>query len=291
MKEDVDRTRELGLPASVILIDSPWTTGYNSYDFNPKQFADAPGMIRHLHESGYKLVLWHTSWINNHSNPPGEAGFEGKLDETSSNYAEAAGNNYFVKNSDGSPWVGTWWKGKGSLIDFTNPSAKLWWQGQVGKAVKAGADGFKDDDAEGAFLSPTGTSDVKFADGSDVRLMRNRYGTLYNDAMEEVVLNQLKGNGVLFARSVTTGALGTGFLWGGDNEANFSTENGFPHRRHRRHLGRHLGHAALGSRHRGVPQAAGHPEPSAARTLDRICRVYAFDGSDVVGQHRALDLR
>ena len=58
--------------------------------------------------------------------------------------------------------------------------------------------------------------------------MRNRYGTLYNDAMEEVVLNQLKGNGVLFARSVTTGALGTGFLWGGDNEANFSTENGFP---------------------------------------------------------------
>ena len=228
VQEDVDHTRELGLPASVILIDSPWTTAYNSYDFNPKQFDDAPAMIKHLHESGYKLVLWHTSWINNHSNPPKEAGFEGKLDETSSNYAEAASNGYFVKNTDGSPWVGTWWKGKGSIIDFTNPGAKLWWQNQVRKAIKAGADGFKDDDAEGAFLSPTGTSEVKFADGSDVRLMRNRYGMLYNNAMEELMLKDLKGNGVLFARSVTTGALGTGFLWGGDNEANFSIENGFP---------------------------------------------------------------
>lgn len=221
--EDIDRTRELGLPASVILIDSPWATSYNSYQFNPKQFDDAPGMIKHLHESGYKLVLWHTSWINNLSNPPKEAGFEGKLLEKSPNYDEAAGNGFFVRKPDGSPWVGTWWKGRGSLIDFTNPNAKLWWQNQVRQVIKAGADGFKDDDAEGAFLG-----DVSFFDGSDARLMRNRYGTLYNNAMEELIQKDLKGNGVLFARSVTTGANGIGFLWGGDNEASFSVDNGLP---------------------------------------------------------------
>ena len=226
--EDVDKTRALGLPASVILIDSPWTTSYNSYEFNPKQFEDAPGMIKHLHEAGYKLVLWHTSWINRQSNPPGEKGFEGKLLEKSPNYDEAALNGYFVKNADGSPWVGTWWKGKGSLIDFTNPGAKLWWQNQVRKAILAGADGFKDDDAEGAFLPQAGQAEVKFADGSDTRLMRNRYGTLYNNAMEELIQTDLKGNGVLFARSVTTGANGIGFLWGGDNEASFSIDNGLP---------------------------------------------------------------
>jgi alpha-D-xyloside xylohydrolase len=33
---------------------------------------------------------------------------------------------------------------------------------------------------------------------------------------------------VLFARSVTTGANGIGFLWGGDNEASFSIDNGLP---------------------------------------------------------------
>ena len=76
------------------------------------------------------------------------------------------------------------------------------------QAIAAGADGFKDDDAEGAFLSSNQQGDVKFHDGADPRLMRNRYGTLYNNAMEELIQKDLKGNGVLFARSVTTGANG-----------------------------------------------------------------------------------
>ena len=58
--------------------------------------------------------------------------------------------------------------------------------------------------------------------------MRNRYSVLYNNAVEEVLQKDLKGDGVVFARSVSTGANGLGFLWGGDNEANFSTENGLP---------------------------------------------------------------
>jgi alpha-D-xyloside xylohydrolase len=223
VKEDVDRTRALGLPASVIVIDSPWTTSYNSYKFNPKQFDDAPGMIKHLHEQGYKLVLWHTSWINTQSSPPGEAGFAGKMLPHAETYDEAAGHGYFVKRPDGTPYVGRWWKGLGSMIDFTNPSAKHWWQDQVRQAIRAGADGFKDDDAEGNFQG-----EVRFADGSHKLLMRNRYGTLYNNAMEELIQKDLKGNGVLFARSVTTGANGIGFLWGGDNEASFSPENGLP---------------------------------------------------------------
>ena len=223
VKEDVDKTRALGLPASVILIDSPWATAYNSYKFNPKQFEDAAGMVKYVHDQGYKLVLWHTSWINVKSDPPHEAGFEGKIAELSENYEEAAGNSYFVKGPDGKPYVGRWWKGMGSLIDFTNPSAKLWWQDQVRQAIHAGADGFKDDDAEGNFIGA-----VKFADGTDPRMMRNKYAVLYNNAMEELIQKDLKGNGVLFARSVTVGANGLGMLWGGDSEASFSTENGLP---------------------------------------------------------------
>jgi len=221
--EDVDRTRALGLPASVILIDSPWAATYNDYKFNPKQFDDAPAMVKHIHEEGFKLVLWHTSWINSKSDAPKEVGFAGKIAPLAENYAEAAEQGLFVKNRDGSPYVGRWWKGEGSLIDFTNPKAKQWWQDQVRQAIVAGADGFKDDDAEGNFLG-----DVSFADGTDQRLMRNRYAVLYNNAVEELIERDLNGNGVLFARSVTTGANGIGFLWGGDNEASFSTENGLP---------------------------------------------------------------
>jgi alpha-D-xyloside xylohydrolase len=225
--EDVDRMRELGLPASVILIDSPWAATYNDYKFNPKQFDDAAAMVKHIHEAGYKLVLWHTSWINVKSDPPHEAGFEGKIEPLAENYAEAAEQGLFVKNRDGTPYVGRWWKGQGSLIDFTNPKAKQWWQDQVRQVIRIddapGADGFKDDDAEGNFIG-----DVQFADGTDPRVMRNRYGVLYNNAMEELIQKDLKGNGVLFARSVTVGANALGFLWGGDNEASFSPLNGLP---------------------------------------------------------------
>lgn len=223
VKEDVDKNRALGLPASVIMIDSPWSTTYNSYKFNPKQFADLPGLVRYVHQNGYKLVLWHTPWTNLQSDPPHEQGFEGKIAPKAENYDEAATNGFFVKNPDGTPYVGRWWKGTGSLIDFTNPLAKRWWQDQVRQAIQAGADGFKDDDAEGNFLGP-----VKFSDGTDVRVMRNKYAVLYNNAMEELIQKDLKGNGILFARSVTVGANGIGMLWGGDNEASFSTENGLP---------------------------------------------------------------
>ena len=223
VKEDVDKNRALELPASVIMIDSPWSTTYNSYKFNPKQFEDLPALVRYVHQNGYKLVLWHTPWTNSQSDPPHEQGFEGKIAPKAENYDEAAANGFFVKNPDGTPYVGRWWKGMGSLIDFTNPMAKRWWQDQVRQAIQAGADGFKDDDAEGNFLGP-----VKFADGTDVRVMRNKYAVLYNNAMEELIQKDLKGNGILFARSVTVGANGIGMLWGGDNEASFSTENGLP---------------------------------------------------------------
>jgi alpha-D-xyloside xylohydrolase len=224
VKEDVDKMRTLGLPASVIMIDSPWSTAYNSYKFNPKQFEDAPGLVKYIHGNGYKLVLWHTPWINSKSDPPHEKGFEGKLAERSENYDEAAGDGFFVKGLDGQPYVGRWWKGEGSLIDFTNPLAKRWWQDQVRQAIQAGADGFKDDDAEGSFVS----GPIKFADGTDPRVMRNKYAVLYNNAMQELMQKDLKGNGALFIRSVTQGANGLGMLWGGDNEASFSAENGLP---------------------------------------------------------------
>ena len=223
VREDVDKNRELGLPASVIMIDSPWTAGYNDYKFNPLQFTDAPGMVKYIHQQGYKLVLWHTPWIDTQTDPPHEQGFAGKIVPRASNYDFPAQQGLFVKNPDGSPYVGRWWKGLGSLIDFTNPKAKQWWQDQVRQAIQAGADGFKDDDAEGNFVG-----DVKFYDGTDPRVMRNRYAVLYNNTMEELIQKDLKGNGVLFARSATQGSNGIGFLWGGDNEASFSPLNGLP---------------------------------------------------------------
>ena len=147
------------MPASVILIDSPWATNYNTYEFNPKQFDDAPAMVRHLHDEGYKLVLWHTSWINPETARRTKTIRGQDPAAGAANFSEADQEGYLLHRPDGSNYIATWWKGTGGLIDFTNPAAKKWWQGQVAKAIAAGADGFKDDDAEGNFIG-----DVKFAE-------------------------------------------------------------------------------------------------------------------------------
>ena len=225
VNEDIDRYRQLGLPASIILIDSPWATNYNTYEFNPKQFDDAKQMIAHLHDEGYKLILWHTAWINQKTLRPGEQGFADKIptDIPATNYAEAERNGYFLHRPDGSTYLNDWWKGAGSLIDFTNPAAKKWWQGQVGKAIAMGADGFKDDDAEGNFIV-----DVKFASGEDQRLVRNRYAVDYNHAVAEALTERKGKDWVLFQRCGTSGSNGLPLFWSGDNDANFSTQNGLP---------------------------------------------------------------
>jgi alpha-D-xyloside xylohydrolase len=222
--EDVDRYRQLGLPGSVLVIDSPWATNYNTYEFNPKQFDDARAMLAHVHAQGFKVVLWHTPWINSDTAPPREDGFADKLSTgPASNFAEAERRGYFVHRPDGSTYIAPWWKGMGALIDFTNPAAKKWWQEQLAKVIEMGADGFKSDDAEGSFLS-----EVAFAGGQDRHTMRGRYAVEYNRAVAEALREKKGSDWVNFQRSGTVGSQNVPVFWEGDNDATFSEANGLP---------------------------------------------------------------
>jgi alpha-D-xyloside xylohydrolase len=222
--EDIRRYRELGLPASILLIDSPWATNYNTYDINPKQFPDAKAMIARIHDAGFKLLLWHTPWINRQTKRPYEEGVADKLAPgPASNFAEADRQGYLLRRPDGSTYIGTWWKGTGGLIDFTRPAAREWWQGQVAKAIDAGADGFKDDDGEGVFVAEAG-----FSSGEDWRVMRNRYAVEYNRAAADVLRRKKGSDWVLFQRSGTVGSHAQPVFWSGDNDGTFSAANGLP---------------------------------------------------------------
>jgi alpha-D-xyloside xylohydrolase len=185
------KARQLGLPGSVVVQDTP---------------SPAPGGAKRLDEQGYKLVVPVTSFIA----------------AKSAEYTESTASGFFVKSADGSPYLiapdgGT----TGSLIDFTNARAKLWWQQRLRAAVQAGADGFETRDVEETF-----PEDAKFADGSDPRLQRNGYGVLLHKAAEEVLQTDMKGDGVLLSRAATSGDNGLGFLRGDPSEPSFSPENG-----------------------------------------------------------------
>ncbi|HIH95881.1 MAG TPA: hypothetical protein HA348_00055, partial [Thermoplasmata archaeon] len=62
--EDVNMMRRLDIPMSVLVIDSPWDTAFNDFEFNPKQFPNAQEMIDYIHGMGNKLVLWITPFTN-----------------------------------------------------------------------------------------------------------------------------------------------------------------------------------------------------------------------------------
>jgi alpha-D-xyloside xylohydrolase len=216
--EDVEKLRRFGIPASVLVIDSPWETGYNDFNMNREQFSEPEALFRRVEELGFNLALWLTPMINV-SNVIDMKGIEPKT----ATFDEAAARGVLVETLDGEVALTEWWKGTGGLVDFTDPVAKAWWFEQLAKTRKWGVRAFKCDDGEGNFVP-----DAVFADGTPASLMKNRYSDLYNGAMQEYVEKELAGDGVLIVRSGFTGVQKYPFAWAGDNYADFSFDDGLP---------------------------------------------------------------
>ncbi len=216
---DAELTRKHHLPGSVIVIDSPWETGYNDFTLNRKQFREPEAMFRRLRELGFYVCLWLTPFVNV-ENLTDMTGIE---PGACANFAEGERRGFFVKQPDGKPMIASWWKGRGALVDFTNPAAVNWWHEQIDRTKPWGIHALKCDDGEGNFVQ-----DAVFFDGTPASEMKNRYAALYLKSAQDYLDSRLKGDGVLHARCGFTGTQAQPFCWAGDNEASFSFENGLP---------------------------------------------------------------
>ncbi|MCP4809196.1 MAG: hypothetical protein GY913_12725 [Proteobacteria bacterium] len=126
----VDGYIERDIPVSAIIIDSPWETGYNTFEWDPDRFPDPQGMIDELHSKDVKVVMWIVPAVNTDTDI----------------YEELAANGWFMQaDADSGPKVVDWWKGPGSLLDFYNPDAMDWWHSQMDKTLDMGIDGWKCD--------------------------------------------------------------------------------------------------------------------------------------------------
>ena len=218
--QDVALHRRHDLPASVLVIDSPWATGYNNFELNEAQFTEPGAMFAEIERQGFYVSLWLTPFINSRN----VVDMQGIASGASSNYREAADRGFLVARPDGRVMTAEWWKGDGGLVDFTNPRAVEWWHGQLDKTrgwriVRS----FKADDGEGNFLGQ-----AVFHDGSRAPEMKNRYAELYLGALQSYIDSRLDGDGVLLARPGFTATHRYPFSWSGDNEADFSYANGLP---------------------------------------------------------------
>jgi alpha-glucosidase (family GH31 glycosyl hydrolase) len=127
----VDGYLERDIPVGAIIIDSPWETGYNSFEWDTALFPDPQGMIDTLHSQDVRVMLWIVPGINI------------DLPEL---YGEAADAGYFMqKDAESGPGVVSWWKGEGSLIDLFNEEALAWWEELMDPILAMGIDGWKCD--------------------------------------------------------------------------------------------------------------------------------------------------
>ena len=162
--DDFDGFRRHRIPLDAIVIDSPWATQYNTWEFNPYQFPDAPWMVEHMRAAGVRTVVWVTPWINLDSRDgqiPPQPESEQLHREPAPNYAPAAAAGHFVRGRDGEPLVKQWWMGTGSPIDFTTPAAEEWWREQGKRVLELGVEGIKMDDGDGYYIP----DDAQLADG------------------------------------------------------------------------------------------------------------------------------
>ncbi|MBX3389659.1 MAG: hypothetical protein KF691_09425 [Phycisphaeraceae bacterium] len=223
--DDASLSRKHGLPASVIVIDSPWETSYNDFRLNEQQFADPDAMFAEVKRQGFVPCFWLTPFVNL-TNVTDMKGIDGG---PASNFEDAVRNGYLVRSGPsagkdaGKPSIVPWWKGTGALVDFTNPAAVEWWQAQMQPMARWGVAAIKCDDGESNFVT-----DAVFHDGSTASEMKGRYAQLYlkaaNDFLEEV----RPGDHTLISRCGFTGTGKYPFGWAGDNHADFSFENGLP---------------------------------------------------------------
>ena len=160
MFDDYEGLRRHEIPVDAIVIDSPWATQYNTWEFNRYQFPDAPGLIRRMRADGVRTVVWVTPWVNTDSRDgqiPPQPESERLHREPAPNYAPGAAGGHFVSDESGEPFVTQWWMGTGSPVDFTSAAAERWWREQAKRVLALGVEGSRPTTAR-ATTCPTGCS-------------------------------------------------------------------------------------------------------------------------------------
>lgn len=214
--KDARRIREEGIPMSALwvsdLMDQSvnigwplWTYGYYG---TTGQFSDA------LHKLGFKVLAYFYPYVRSLLLPyPLE----------NPTFQQAVRDHFLVTKPNGEPIGPTFEPVQTGNLDFTNPTTVGWWEKNIQRILTVhNFDGWMEDFGEWT------QDDHRFAAGKTGRVMASLNPLFYHKITYEIA-HRIKPDVVEFARSGAPGSQAfTRVLWGGDQTADWSSDNGLP---------------------------------------------------------------
>lgn len=203
------------IPSDAIYLDIDYQKGYAPFAVDRAQFPHFEDMIADLRKVGLRTVLITDLHIK-HDPHSGYAAFDSGMR-----------NDAFIRNSDGSLYIGQVWPGDSVFPDFTLTRVRDWWGGLYGDFASIGAAGYWNDMNEPAvFDGPGGTMPLdtphRMDDGTtrDHRQIHNAYGMLNARATYDGLLKlQPQQRPFVLTRAAYAGAQRYAATWTGDNTA------------------------------------------------------------------------
>jgi alpha-D-xyloside xylohydrolase len=204
MLEVAQSARRHAVPMDVLHLDPDWLVVdrlNTDFIWNTSRFGERKQFVEDLADLGLRLSVWELPY----------------LDPASPLFEEAEREGYLVRRTDGSlagivktPTPDGRMR---ALIDFTNPTAKRWWQEKHREFLDDGVAVFKTDFGEAL------PDDVALFDGTPANQAHNLYPLRYNAAVSDAIREFTGRAPLVWGRSGWAGSHRYPGQWGGDAES------------------------------------------------------------------------
>jgi alpha-glucosidase (family GH31 glycosyl hydrolase) len=136
-----------GYTPGVLMIDDNWQENYGVWEFSPRRFKDPKGMMKRLHDMGFKVMLWVCPFVS------ADSEIFRKLQKDKLLVLDQDKEQQVLwADSKNKAAIIRWWNGASASVDLTNPKGFTWFKGRLDYLVKEyGVDGFKFDAGDAGF--------------------------------------------------------------------------------------------------------------------------------------------
>ena len=207
--------REKRIPADVLYLDIDYLDGFRPFIVNREYFPHFEEMIADLHGQGFKFI----SIIDPHL----------KKQEGYFPYDQGVAGDHFIKNPDGSLYVGVVWPGESVFPEFTLERTRQWWGTLFQELMDAGIDGIWNDMNEPAIFfradktMPLDTVHRTDFGTTDHREAHNIYGTqMVRGTYEGLLKLRPNRRPFVLTRAGYAGSQRYAATWTGDNTSSWN---------------------------------------------------------------------